>query len=125
MSGHFSFRGGAMRRECVSDKKILRYGEWVVQLIRGRCQMGYITPAFSHVMLEWHLGCFKQLRLVPQNILNAPYRCRVCLERVAHGDDVMSLVVGKETRTNYSVCEGRGYSLYSITHTHCAAAEER
>lgn len=109
-----------MRHECVSDKKTMRYGDWVVQLIRGQCYMGYISPAFSKVMLEWHLACFKEFRLVPQNTLRAPYRCLVCLERIAHGADVMCFVVGKETGIRYSLCESRGYSVYSIAHTDCA-----
>jgi len=109
-----------VKHECVSDKKIMGYGDWVVQLIRGQSYMGYITPAFSNVMLEWHVGCFKGFRLIPQNVLRAPYRCQACFERIVHGDDIMCFVVGKETGDRYSVCERRGYSVYSVAHTDCA-----
>jgi hypothetical protein len=109
-----------MKHECVSDRKTMRYGDRVVQLIRGQSFMGYITPAFSDVMLEWHVGCFKEVRLAPQNALCAPYLCRVCLRRIAHGDDVMCFVVGRETGIRHSVCESRGYSVYSVAHTECA-----
>jgi hypothetical protein len=113
------FWEGEMKHQCASDKGFLRYGDRVVQLIRGRCYMGYITPAFGLVMLEWHFGCFDHFPLVPQNVLTAPYRCQRCFKRIVHGDDVMCFVAGRETDWKHSVCERRGYEVYSARHREC------
>jgi len=112
-----------MRHECAVDRLPLRYGEWVVQMIRGASHMGYITPAFGDVMQEWHRNCFNLLPFRGQSVLKAPYRCGRCFERIEHGDEVICFVVGRETGCRYSVCERRGYKVYGLRHVRCAIAE--
>jgi hypothetical protein len=85
--------------------------------------MGYITPAAAQIMLEWHFDCFGDFRLAAQNVLIAPYRCQRCLERIVHGDNVICFVVGQETDEWHSICERRGYDVYSIRHVQCETGE--
>jgi len=110
-----------MQHVCSRDGQPLKYGEGVVQLIRGEAYLGYISPAFSRVMLEWHRGCFNLVQLRPYSVLAAPYRCEICLHRIEHGDQVMCLVLGFETSRYYSISERRGYDVYSIRHVKCEA----
>ena len=103
---------------CCSDDcgQQIKRGEETVQLLRGTCYMGYITPAFAQVMMEWHRQCFHEFNLKPQNILAAPYRCQECLGRIADGDEVMCFVIGMETDLDHAVSESRGYDIYSVRH---------
>ena len=98
---------------------VITRGADTIQLLRGTCHMGYITPAFSSVMLEWHAHCFHEFPLIPQNIKKAPYLCRECFQRIAHGDEVTCFVLGAATDGDYSVSERRGYDVYSIAHLRC------
>ncbi len=110
-----------MEHICRSDDcgQRIKRGEDTVQLLRGTCCMGYITPAFAQVMLEWHTQCFNEFNLTPQNILAAPYRCGECFGRIVDGDEVMCFVIGMETDLDHAVSESRGYEIYSVRHFVC------
>ncbi len=81
--------------------------------------MGYITPAYAKIMLEWHTRCFHEFELIPQNIHDAPYRCRECAHEIKDGQEVMFFVVGLETDSDHVVSERRGYGIYLVQHIRC------
>lgn len=112
-----------MEHICNSEEcnQLLRYGVKVVQMLMGNSYMGYITPAWSRVLAEWHEGCFREFALHAQR---PPYRCQLCQARIAHGDAVLCFVIGDETSTAYSVCERRGYEIYSVRHVNCQVEKE-
>ncbi len=99
----------------------LHRGTRVVQMLRGQSYMGYITPAFSDILAEWHETCFHEFVL---NAQAPPYRCELCSRRIQHGDDVLCFVIGEETSSEYSIAERRGYEIYSVRHVHCQIEKE-
>jgi hypothetical protein len=94
----------------------LKRGVRVVQMLRGTAYMGYITPAWSRVLAEWHDRCFHEFALRAQK---PPYRCQLCQGRISHCEEVLCFVIGQETTADYSVSEHRGYEIYSVRHLDC------
>jgi hypothetical protein len=94
----------------------LKYGEEVVQMLQGICNLGFITPAFATLIAEWHVDCFHEFVLEPQG---RPYRCQSCNKPIEGSDHVNFFVKGMETTPGYTVAEGRGYEIYSVRHVNC------
>jgi hypothetical protein len=82
-------------------------------MLEGACNEGFITPAFSKLLAEWHPECFgEEFKLKPQF---PPYKCESCKKKIIAGK-VTFVVMGSETSETYTVAEGRGYQIYLVKH---------
>jgi hypothetical protein len=100
---------------CMSEgcTRPLRYGDRIVQMVRGNCYLGHITPAYPTIFGEWHFECFKEFPLNPQKM---PYRCAKCFERIEHGENIACFLIGYKPADGYSRPELRGDKLYTVAH---------
>ena len=111
-----------MEHICNRCGQPIERGTKVVQMLRGKLYFGYITPAWSGVLAEWHMGCFHEFELCAQT---PPYRCQLCVGRIAHGDPAFCFVIGSETTADHSISERRGYEIYSVRHIDCQIEMDR
>jgi len=106
--------------KCRSDdcpNPVLRQGQRMVQVARGRCFKRNITPTYSdEVVEEWHEGCYHEFPLRPQRI---PYKCEECRAPIEHGEETFYAVIGTKPATGYIRPEARGYELYLVRHVKC------
>lgn len=79
---------------------------------------GHITPTYLEILGEWHLECFNEFSLQPQQL---PYHCSKCGARVRHQELVYYATIGYKPLSGYKRPESRGYEMKSIFHVVCPA----
>jgi hypothetical protein len=110
---------------CRSDdcpSPALKYGQRIVQIAKGRCFKGHITPTYTDkVVGEWHEKCYHEFPLRPQRM---PYKCEECGLPIEHGGEVLYAIIGAKPASGYIRPEGRGHKLYLVKHVRCPEKQD-
>jgi len=97
----------------------LRQGQPIVQIAKGRCFNGHITPTYTdEVYGEWHERCYRnrKFRLKPQAM---PFKCQKCGRRIEHGEEVLYAIKGSKPAPGFIRPQARGYLLWLVQHIKC------